>query len=92
MLERCIWKGSVSKCDSLFQPINTTEGVCCSFNNYAFKKSNYNSKVLSSIPKLPQKIAACGYQTGLSVLLNPEMEDYYATEVGIAGFKVLISF
>lgn len=41
MLERCMWKGTQSRCDSLFQPINTTQGMCCSFNYYGLEKSNF---------------------------------------------------
>lgn len=41
MLERCMWKGTQTRCDNLFQEVNTTEGVCCSFNNHAMKKSNF---------------------------------------------------
>lgn len=41
LLERCMWKGTQSRCDTLFQSINTTEGVCCSFNYYAVESSYY---------------------------------------------------
>lgn len=41
LLERCMWKGTQARCDTLFQPINTTEGLCCSFNYYALKTNNY---------------------------------------------------
>lgn len=41
MLERCMWKGTQTRCDNLFQDVNTTEGVCCSFNNHAMSRSNF---------------------------------------------------
>lgn len=41
MLERCMWKGTQTRCDNLFQDVNTTEGVCCSFNNQARAEQNY---------------------------------------------------
>lgn len=90
ILERCAWKGSLMRCDSIFQTVNTSEGVCCSFNNYAFKTSNYDPKILSSIPKEPRRVTACGYQTGLSLLLKPFEDDYLGTEIASSGFKVKI--
>lgn len=88
LLERCMWKGSLQRCDSLFQPINSSEGYCCSFNNYAFPKPNYDPKMMSSIPKQPRRVTACGYQTGLSLLLKPYESDYFGTEVAANGFRV----
>lgn len=41
MLVRCMWKGTQTRCDNLFQDVNTTEGVCCSFNNHAMARSNF---------------------------------------------------
>lgn len=41
ILERCMWKGTQTRCDTLFQPVNTTEGICCSFNYYGLETNNY---------------------------------------------------
>lgn len=41
LLERCMWKGIQMRCESLFQSINSTEGVCCSFNYYGLATSNF---------------------------------------------------
>lgn len=41
LLERCMWKGTQTRCDTLFQPVNTTEGICCSFNYYGLDTNNY---------------------------------------------------
>ena len=43
IIQRCNWKGNLWRCDDLFQKTNSSEGMCCSFNNYAFKKSNYDA-------------------------------------------------
>ena len=40
-LEKCIWKGAEQRCDTLFQKINSTEGICCSFNFHAFAQNNF---------------------------------------------------
>jgi acid-sensing ion channel, other len=88
ILVRCKWKGSLTRCDSLFQAINSSEGHCCSFNNYAYSKSNYDPKMKSSIPKQARRVTACGYQTGLTILLRPFDSDYFGTEVAANGFRV----
>lgn len=88
ILERCSWKGSLQRCDGLFQAVNTSEGYCCSFNNYAFPKWNYDPKMLSSIPKQPRRVTACGFQTGLSLLLKPFNSEYFGTEIASNGFRV----
>jgi len=90
MIERCAWKGSLWRCDGLFQPVNSSEGVCCSFNNNAFRTQNYDQKLLASIPKEPRRVTACGYQTGLSLLLRPLTHDYFGTDIASNGFRVCL--
>lgn len=41
MILKCFWKGSDSRCDGLFQAINSTEGTCCSFNYFGLEKNNF---------------------------------------------------
>lgn len=89
ILERCAWKGSLWRCDGLFQMVNTSEGPCCSFNNYAFLIQNYDPKVASGIQKEPRRVTACGYQTGLSLLLRPNTNDYFGTDIASTGFRVV---
>lgn len=43
MLLGCQWKSKIERCNAIFQPINTIEGICCSFNSYATAKSNFNT-------------------------------------------------
>lgn len=42
MIVRCMWKGTQTRCDTLFQVIKTAEGYCCSFNYYGMLKNNYS--------------------------------------------------
>ncbi|XP_058816379.1 sodium channel protein Nach-like [Topomyia yanbarensis] len=90
MLDRCMWKGTQWRCENLFQPINSTEGLCCSFNYYGIRNSVYRRHSTGSILGEPRRVAASGYYTGLSVLLNPEVEDYHTTDIATTGFKVII--
>lgn len=48
MLHICKLKGTLSRCEGLFQPINTSEGVCCSFNYYGLSTNNFHTYVKSS--------------------------------------------
>lgn len=90
-LDRCMWKGTQTRCDTLFQPVNSTLGVCCSFNYYATSKMNYPKKLLHSIPKEPRRVTACGHQTGLTVIISPDLENYHTTILGTSGFRVSIA-
>lgn len=45
---------------------------------------------MHSIPKSPRRVTACGFQTGLSVIMSPESDDYHTTVIGSYGFRVLI--
>lgn len=90
MLERCMWKGTQTRCDNLFQEVNSTEGVCCSFNNHALAATNFPSKLVHNIPQQPRKVTACGYQTGLTVLAKPFVSDYHSTFLSSTGFRVFI--
>lgn len=47
ILHVCKWKGTMTRCEGLFQPVNTSEGVCCSFNYYGLKSNNFHTYVNS---------------------------------------------
>ncbi|XP_059608254.1 sodium channel protein Nach-like [Phlebotomus argentipes] len=89
-MDRCMWKGTQTRCDTLFQPINSTLGLCCSFNYYAAEKMNYPAKLLHSIPKQPRRVTACGHQTGLTVIIAANLENYHTTILGSSGFRIMI--
>nr|XP_032293688.1 pickpocket protein 11 [Drosophila virilis] len=90
MISRCIWKGIKTRCESLFQRIATLQGICCSFNYFGAVSNNFPIKIAYQIPKRPYRVTGCGYPTGLSVLLDPLVEDYYATFFSGFGFRLLI--
>lgn len=41
MFERCLWKGTQWRCDTLFRTTNSTEGLCCSFNYFGARVRDY---------------------------------------------------
>ena len=50
----------------------------------------YFRKIAYQVPKSPYRVTGCGYPTGLSVLLNPLPNDYYATYFTSYGFRLLL--
>ncbi|EDV33058.1 uncharacterized protein Dana_GF21878 [Drosophila ananassae] len=90
MISSCIWKGINTRCDSLFQRIDTMEGQCCTFNYFGGITNNFPEKIAYQVPKRPYRVTGCGYPTGLSVLLNPMVSDYYGTFFSGFGFRLLL--
>ena len=69
--------------------LNQTAQYFC----YNYIMNYFNSifrKRLASIPKQPRRVTACGYQTGLQILLNTLSKDYHSTDSASRGFKVFI--
>ncbi|KAM8715103.1 hypothetical protein ACLKA7_002189 [Drosophila subpalustris] len=90
MISRCFWKGINTRCESLFQRVVTLEGICCSFNYFAALTNNFPKKIAYQVPKRPYRVTGCGYPTGLSMLLDPMVSDYYGTFFSGFGFRLLI--
>lgn len=40
--------------------------------------------------EMPRRVASCGYQTALTVLVNPDIEDYYSAAIASQGTLVRI--
>lgn len=57
-------------------------------NRLEIKKKNDLMLLLYYRIKRPRRVNACGYQTGLTLLLNPEPDDYLGTLIGSYGSKV----
>lgn len=50
----------------------------------------FNRKISQSLPPKPRRVTACGSQTGISVLLNPQITDYHTTVFSSYGFRVFV--
>ena len=42
------------------------------------------------MPLRPYRVTGCGYPTGLSVLLSPQIDDYFGSYLNSYGFRILI--
>ncbi|XP_055640074.1 sodium channel protein Nach-like [Toxorhynchites rutilus septentrionalis] len=84
LLARCLWKGASWGCDELFQTVHSGEGLCCAFNYHGIESSAVNISIES------RRLATSDPKIGLSLILDPNSEDYYTTDIATVGFKVLI--
>ncbi|KAK2581874.1 hypothetical protein KPH14_002336 [Odynerus spinipes] len=86
LIRSCKWNDDLFECDKFFNKSFTRDGLCCSFNYV----SPYD--IENSFNTKPRRIPACGYQTGLTITVNPDPEDYLATILGSFGVKVLVHY
>ncbi|XP_048507724.1 sodium channel protein Nach-like isoform X2 [Athalia rosae] len=98
IIARCKWKGYIKPCASMFETSLSRDGLCCSFNYFGIVDSEVTgapevksaSKSHSKISHEPRRVTACGYQTGLTVLIKNAPEDYHAAILGGFGVKVML--
>ncbi|GAB1859033.1 Sodium channel protein Nach [Camponotus japonicus] len=83
LITRCKWKGTVDHCDKYFQPALSRDGLCCSFNYYVFP---------DTIPEKMKRSAACGLESGMTIIIDNNLKDYHATIRGGYGVKVMIHY
>ncbi|XP_046433667.1 sodium channel protein Nach-like isoform X2 [Neodiprion fabricii] len=88
----CTYRGKQRPCTNLFTFRKTQDGYCCTFNYVRqndefipasdYNKTEYQSKVLRAI--------APGVATGLTILIEPLLDDYYYTIPPGKGWKIII--
>ncbi|XP_061932736.1 sodium channel protein Nach-like isoform X1 [Apis cerana] len=84
LLELCKWKTKKEDCNSIFQTSISRNGICCSFNYIT------HDLIMKQPSIKPRKITSCGYQSGLNILLNFDVEDYHASIVESIGIKIML--
>ncbi|CAF4751748.1 unnamed protein product [Pieris macdunnoughi] len=113
LIQRCMWKNIMYRCDQLFQQVTIKVGTCCSFNYFAIDDLDSHASKLSTLPEsrdaslivslpfhyrnldllqmsTPRRVASCGYQTALTVLLKVDVDDYYSSGIASQGILVFI--
>ncbi|XP_046490649.1 sodium channel protein Nach isoform X1 [Neodiprion pinetum] len=88
----CTYRGKQRPCTNLFTFRKTQDGYCCTFNYVRqndefipaseYNRTGYQSKVLQAI--------APGVATGLTILIEPLLDDYYYTIPPGKGWKIII--
>ncbi|XP_059611780.1 sodium channel protein Nach-like [Phlebotomus argentipes] len=80
LLVRCRWEGKIVNCSSIFSPLPTFRGFCCSFN------------ALASLGiAVAQRTNHFGIGSGLSVVLAPSLENTTVSGAYTKGVRVLIN-
>ncbi|KAJ8737562.1 hypothetical protein PYW08_000157 [Mythimna loreyi] len=86
LVQRCMWKNAIYRCDDIFKQIFTVLSLCCTFNYYAIDDNPKEEPILVT----PRRVASCGYQTALTVLLYTDPDDYYSATIASQGALVII--
>lgn len=84
-LVRCKIHGQIYPCNVLFRRVQTQHGYCCAFNFNTVINGNQTAEELSI------HYNRFGHKWGLSVLLDPQVEDYYASRNKFAGYQMYIT-
>ncbi|XP_013179124.1 PREDICTED: sodium channel protein Nach-like [Papilio xuthus] len=90
LIERCMWKSKIYRCEQLFQQIKTGFNICCTFNYFAIKTAEGKRNADLIYMPTPRRVASCGYETALTVLIRTEIDDYYSTNLATTGTLVFI--
>ncbi|XP_076220536.1 sodium channel protein Nach-like isoform X3 [Nomia melanderi] len=83
LLVTCAFHNEEKHCMEYFEVRRTHNGFCCTFNyipGYKQKQGNQEVKLVKRV----------GLRYGLSVGLNPMLDDYFYSILPITGFKVTI--
>ncbi|XP_073954506.1 sodium channel protein Nach-like isoform X2 [Choristoneura fumiferana] len=92
LVQRCMWKNTVYRCDLLFQQVFAQIKLCCAFNYFAVDTTLFNKNPAKDLVQFdaPRRVASCGYQTALTVLVNSNPSDYYSSTSATQGVLVYI--
>ncbi|CAD0194274.1 unnamed protein product [Chrysodeixis includens] len=90
LVQRCMWKNAIYRCEDIFKPIFTLLSLCCTFNYFAVEDQSTSMTSEGYHSKSPRRVASCGYQTALTALLYTDPEDYYSATVASQGALVII--
>ncbi|KAF5283919.1 hypothetical protein FQR65_LT13680 [Abscondita terminalis] len=91
MMERCTWKGQHVPCDMLFKSVATPYGFCCSFNYFGLKQDSM-ARLYTVSPQAPKRVSATGFLTGLEIIVNSILEDYFTRIIPSIGHKIILHF
>ncbi|XP_063706215.1 pickpocket protein 11-like [Culicoides brevitarsis] len=90
-IEKCFWLGTEVRCDAFFESTVTFLGNCCSFNYVGLKSyRNSSRRAKSSILQEAKLVTASGPLNGLTIVLNPLVDDYFFSTFKMKGFRVIV--
>ncbi|XP_003395943.2 sodium channel protein Nach [Bombus terrestris] len=84
LLESCKWKSKIENCSTIFRSSISRDGLCCSFNYITYDSIMENPNIK------PHKMTSCGYQSGLNILLNLDVENNDANIMESTKMKIML--
>ncbi|KAF7391294.1 hypothetical protein HZH66_009774 [Vespula vulgaris] len=85
MLIKCLFNGNEYNCSELFSFEKTQDGYCCTFN-YIIKGNTNNDEE----PMEVRTVKDLGIERGLTVVMEPFLDDYFYTFLPVIGWKVTL--
>ncbi|XP_072744920.1 sodium channel protein Nach isoform X2 [Anoplolepis gracilipes] len=91
MLLKCKLHGTYRNCSTLFQFRKTQDGFCCTFN---YVREGDDILAMSDVIKAPlkytHKVENLGIERGLTVVLDPFLDDYFFPMLPVMGWKIIV--
>ncbi|RZB39142.1 sodium channel protein Nach-like [Asbolus verrucosus] len=81
MLVKCMWQFKTVPCGQLFDDTFTTDGPCCSFNYIREYKDTSRKPIYTPFN---------GFNSGLQVLLDPNVQPVQYSSLHSSGLKVMV--
>ncbi|XP_043278956.1 sodium channel protein Nach-like [Venturia canescens] len=88
----CGFHGSPRNCSEIFVFRKTQDGFCCTFN-YARESDDLSSSIddaKAAIPLKPHFIKKLGLNSGLTLLMEPSLDDYFYPTLPVVGWKLTV--
>ncbi|XP_018358709.1 PREDICTED: sodium channel protein Nach-like [Trachymyrmex cornetzi] len=91
MLLKCILHGINRNCSELFEFRKTQDGYCCTFN-YVRESDDIPDEPNSMIKltRDQERVETLGMKHGLSVLMDPLLDDNFYSILPVQGWKVIV--
>ncbi|XP_028050298.2 sodium channel protein Nach [Monomorium pharaonis] len=89
MLLKCKLYGLFRNCSDLFEFRRTQDGYCCTFN-YARENDDIPELNDTKNPIDQYKVMDLGIERGLTVVMDPLVNDYFYSVLPITGWKVIL--
>ncbi|KAI4488109.1 hypothetical protein M0804_004957 [Polistes exclamans] len=85
MLLRCFFNRNEYNCSDIFSFEKTQDGYCCTFNYITEKNLNNDEKSMKV-----KTVKNLGVEGGLTVVMEPFLDDYFYTFLPVIGWKVTL--
>ncbi|XP_043493891.1 sodium channel protein Nach-like isoform X2 [Polistes fuscatus] len=85
MLVKCLFNGNEYNCSDIFSFEKTQDGYCCTFNYIIGNNLNDDKE-----PMEVKTVKDLGIERGLTVLMEPFLDDYFYTFLPVIGWKVTL--